>query len=171
MSVSMFELSVPAFQKHLEALDAILDKASAHAEIKKIDPAALLTARLFPDMWALTRQVQGAGDFAKNVCARRAGLPVPAYEDTETTFPELKARIAKTLAFLATIKPEQMQGSDAKSFTIKAGPNEMTFTGQDYLLGFALPNFYFHCTTAYNILRHNGLELSKRDYMRRQTAA
>lgn len=164
---SMYEASVPSFQKHLEALDAILDKAAAHAEKKKIDPSALLTARLFPDMWALTRQVQGAGDFAKNVCARLADLPVPSYEDTETTFPELKARIVKTLAFLASIKPEQMEGSATKSFTIKAGPNEMTFTGQDYLLGFALPNFYFHCATAYNILRHNGLELSKRDYMRR----
>ena len=171
MSITMYEIAVPSFTKHLEALDAILDKAAAHAEARKIDPAALLTARLFPDMWALTRQVQGAGDFAKNVCARLAGLPVPAYEDTETTFPELKARIAKTLAFLATIKPEQMEGSQTKSYIIKAGPNEMTFNGQDYLLGFALPNFFFHCATAYNILRHNGLELSKRDYMRRQPAA
>ena len=166
---SMYEASVPAFQKHLEALDAILDKAAAHAEAKKIDPAALLTARLFPDMWALTRQVQGAGDFAKNVCARLAGLEVPSYADTETTFPELKARIAKTQAFLATIKPEQMQGSETKSYTIKAGPNEMTFNGQEYLLGFALPNFYFHCATAYGILRHNGLELTKREFMRRQS--
>jgi len=168
---SMFDASVPVFQKHLEALDGILDKAAAHAEAKKIDPAALLGARLFPDMWALTRQVQGAGDFAKNVSARLADLPVPAYEDTETTFPELKARIAKTLAFLATIKPEQMVGSETKGFTIKAGPNEMTFNGQDYLLGFAMPNFFFHCTTAYNILRHNGLDLSKREYMRRQPGA
>ena len=168
---SMFDASVPVFQKHLDALDAILDKALAHAEAKKIDPAALLGARLFPDMWALTRQVQGAGDFAKNVCARLAGLEVPSYADTETTFPELKARIAKTQAFLASISPAQMEGSDAKSYTIKAGPNEMTFNGQEYLLGFAMPNFFFHCTTAYNILRHNGLELTKRDYMRRQAGA
>jgi uncharacterized protein len=168
---SMYAASVPVFQKHLDALDAILDKAAAHAEAKKIDPQALLTARLFPDMWALTRQVQGAGDFAKNVSARLAGLPVPAYEDTETTFPELKARIAKTMAFLASIKPEQMEGSETKSYTIKAGPNEMTFNGQDYLLGFAVPNFFFHCATAYDILRHNGVELNKRDYMRRAAAS
>ncbi len=171
MPISMYQASVPAFQKHLAALDAILDRAVAYADGKKIDHAALLTARLYPNMWPLTRQVQGAGDFAKNVCARLAGLPVPAYDDTETTFAELKTRIAKTRAFLDTIKAEAMDGSETKSFTIKAGPNEMTFTGQDYLLGFALPNFFFHCATAYNILRHNGLELGKPDFMRPPPAA
>ncbi|MEQ1577126.1 MAG: DUF1993 domain-containing protein [Hyphomicrobium sp.] len=171
MPLSMYQASVPAFQKHLEALDAILDKAVAYAEAKKIEPAALLSARLYPDMFNFTRQVQATGDFAKNVCARLAGIPVPAYEDTETSFPELKARIAKTLAFLATISPAQMEGSEMKSYTFKVGPNDMTFTGQDYLLHFALPNFYFHAATAYGILRHNGLDIGKRDFMRRLPTA
>jgi uncharacterized protein len=167
MSLSMYQASVPAFQKHLGALDAMLDKAVAYADAKKIDPAVLLGARLYPDMFNFTRQVQAACDFAKNVSARLAGIPVPSYADTETTFPELKARIAKTLAFLETIKPEQMEGSEATSYTIKVGPNDMTFAGQDYLLHFALPNFYFHSATAYGLLRHNGLDIGKRDFMRR----
>lgn len=168
MPVSMYLISVPSFQKHLTALDAILEKAETYAAAKKIDPAVLMTARLYPDMFNFVRQVQASCDFAKAASARLAGLEPPSHPDTETTIAELKTRIAKTLAFLSTIKPEQMDGSEDKSLTIKVGPNEMTFTGRDYLLHFALPNFYFHCTTAYGILRHNGLEIGKRDFMRRQ---
>ena len=163
----MFQASVPAFQKHLHALDGILDKAAAYATAKKIDPAVLLASRLYPDMFDLTRQVQAATDFAKAASARLADAAVPSYPDTEKTIPELKERIAKTLAFLATIKAHQMNGSETKEFTIKVGPNDMTFTGTEYLLHFAMPNFYFHCAAAYAILRHNGLEIGKRDFMRR----
>ena len=168
MPISMFQASVPVFQKHLAALDAILDKAAAYAAAKKIEPAVLLNDRLYPDMFNFIRQVQASCDFAKLACARLAGVTAPSDPDTEATLPELKARIAKTLAFIDTIKPEQMEGSEEKSLTIKVGPNEMTFIGRDYLLGFALPNFFFHCTTAYGIMRHNGLEIGKRDFMRRQ---
>ena len=170
MSLSMYQAAVPAFQKHLEALDAILDKAAAHAAAKKIEPAVLLGARLYPDMFNFTRQVQATCDFAKSASARLAGLTPPSHPDTETTIAELKARIAKTLAFLETIKPEQMEGSEERTLTIKVGPNDMTFTGRDYLLHFAAPNFYFHCATAYGILRHNGVEIGKRDFMRRTAA-
>jgi hypothetical protein len=166
MPVSLHTIAVPSFQKHLSALDAILDKAEAYAAARKFDPSVLLTARLYPDMFNLTRQVQAATDFAKGVSARLAGVPVPSYSDTESTIAELKERIAKTLAFLSSLKPDQMEGAETRQFTIKAGPNELTFSGQDYLLHFALPNFYFHCTTAYDILRHNGLEIGKIDFMR-----
>jgi hypothetical protein len=164
----MYQASVPAFQKHLHALDGILDKAASYAAAKKIDPAVLLSSRLYPDMLEFTRQVQASADFAKAASARLANIPVPSYADTEKSIAELKERIAKTLAFLETIKPEQMAGSETMKLTIKVGPNDMTFTGADYLLHFALPNFYFHCTTAYGILRHNGLDIGKRDFMRRQ---
>lgn len=168
MTISMYQASVPAFQKHLGALDAILDKAAAYAAAKKIEPAALLGARLYPDMFAFARQVQITCDFAKGTTARLAGVEVPNHADTETTIPELKARIAKVLAFIATIRPEQMEASYNRPLSIKVGPNDMTFAGgRDYLLDFALPNFYFHAATAYGILRHNGLEIGKRDFMRR----
>ena len=167
MTLSMYQASVPAFQKHLNALDGLLDKAAAYATAKKIAPDVLLSARLYPDMFELTRQVQAATDFAKAASTRLAGIAVPSFADTETTIPELKARIAKTQKLLEGITPEQMTGSEDKEFTIKVGPNDMTFKGIDYLLHFALPNFYFHCTTAYAILRHNGLEIGKRDFMRR----
>jgi hypothetical protein len=164
----MYQASVPAFQKHLHALDGILDKAAAYAAARKIDASVLLSSRLYPDMFELTRQVQAATDFAKAASARLANIAVPSYTDTEKSIPELKERIAKTLAFLETMKPDQMAGSETRQFTIKVGPNDMTFTGADYLLHFAMPNFYFHCTTAYAILRHNGLDIGKRDFMRRQ---
>lgn len=167
MSLSMYQASVPAFQKHLHALDGLLDKAAAFAAAKKIDAGVLLSSRLYPDMYELTRQVQAATDFAKAASTRLAGVAVPSFADTETSIPELKARIAKTLALLETIKPEQMAGSATMEFTLKVGPNDMTFNGADYLLHFALPNFYFHCATAYGILRHNGVEIGKRDFMRR----
>ncbi len=167
MSVSMYAIAIPTFQKQLSALDAMLDKAADYAATKKIDMAVLLGARLYPDMFNLTRQVQLATDFAKAAPARLAGLDVPSFPDTETTLPELKERLAKTQAMLAAYKPEQLEGSEAKQVTLKLGGNEVTFSGQDYLLHVALPNFYFHCATAYGILRHNGLEIGKRDFVRR----
>jgi hypothetical protein len=167
MSVSLYLISVPSFQKHLHALDGILDTAIAYAAAKKIAPETLLTARLYPDMFNFTRQVQESCKFAAGSVARLANMDAPNHSDTETTFEALKERIAKTLAFLSTVTPEQMEGAEDRALTMKVGPNEMTFTGRDYLLHFALPNFYFHCTTAYGILRHNGLEIGKRDFMRR----
>jgi hypothetical protein len=164
MSLSMYQASVPVFVRLLTALSAMLDKAAAHAEAKKIDPAALLQARLYPDMFALLKQVLVAADFSKNGTARLAGVEPPKFEDTETTFPELKARLAKTLDYLKTVKPEQVDGSEERVVNVKVGGREMTFKGQDYLLTSVLPNFYFHLTTAYAILRHNGVELGKRDF-------
>jgi uncharacterized protein len=165
MTISMYQASVPVFQRTLGALDKILDKAAAYAEERKIDPAVLVGARLYPDMFPLSRQVQIATDHAKGASARLAGLPVPSFEDAEKSFPELKARIAKTLAFIATVKPEQIDGSEGRDITLKAGPRELSFKGQEYLLFFALPNFYFHATTAFGILRHNGVPIGKLDFL------
>ena len=165
MALSMYQASVPVFQRTLTALDAILDKAAAYAEARKIEPAALLGARLYPDMFPLTRQVQFSSDHAKGCPARLAGIAVPSFEDTEKTFPELKARIAKTLDFIGGLKPEQIDGSEGRDISLKAGPRELSFKGQDYLLFFALPNFYFHVTTAFAILRHNGVPIGKLDFL------
>ncbi len=165
MTISMYQASAPAFQRALKTLDAILDKAAAYAEERKIDPLVLTSARLAPDMLPLTRQVQFASDSAKGACARLAGLEVPSFEDTETTFPELKARIAKTLDFIATVSPGQIDGSEDRDIVLKAGARELTFKGQNFLVMFVLPNFYFHVTTAYAILRHNGVPLGKQDYL------
>jgi len=166
MSVSMYDIAVPTFQKQLAALEAILDKAADYAAAKKIDLAVLLDARLFPDMFDLRRQVQLATDFAKAATARLTGQDVPSFPDTETTLPELKARLAKTQALLAGVHKEQFEGADIKPLTLKVGGREVTLSGRDYLLHVALPNFYFHCATAYGILRHNGLEIGKRDFVR-----
>ncbi len=168
MAVSMYDIAIPTFQKQLAGLEAILDKAAEYAAAKKIDIAVLLGSRLYPDMFNLTRQVQLATDFAKAAPARLAGLDVPSFPDTETTLPELKARIAKIQALLAGYKPEQFEGSDTKELTLKLGGNDVTITGRDYLLHVAFPNFYFHCATAYGILRHNGLEVGKRDFVPRR---
>ena len=165
MPLSMYQASVPVYTRLLTALDAILDKAAAYAESKKIAPDALLTARLFPDMFTFTKQVQLATDFAKGPASRIAGIEIPKYADEEKTFEELKARIAKTLAYLKTIKPGQIDGSEDKEITFPVGGKPMTLTGTSYLLGMAMPNFYFHLTTAYNILRHNGVELGKLDFI------
>jgi len=167
MSITMHEIAIPSFTKHLDALDAILDKAAAYAEAKKIDPEALLWARLYPDMYPLKKQVQSACDFAKLSVGRLAGLTPPVHDDSEKTFADLKKRIAETLAVLAEAKPEPMEAAASREISIKAGPREFTFTGKEYLLHFALPNFYFHAATAYDILRHNGLEIGKRDFMKR----
>jgi hypothetical protein len=165
MPFSVYQASVPGFQRTLAAQSAILDKAAAYAEAKKIDPSALLQARLYPDMFHFTRQVQLTSDFAKGPSARLAGVEVPSYADTESTFDELKARLAKTIAFISGLKPEQFDGAEDREIHLKVGGQPMSFTGQEYLIHFALPNFHFHATTAYAILRHNGLELGKRDFM------
>jgi hypothetical protein len=165
MKISMYQASAPRFVHVLNNLSAILDKAKAHAEAKKIDPAALTTFRLFPDMFTLSRQIQVACDVAKGAVARLAGVEVPKHEDTEQTFDELKARIAKTIAFINTIKPEQIEDSDERDIAVKLGKQDYRFKGMQYLLNWAHPNFYFHATTAYNILRHNGVELGKRDFV------
>jgi len=165
MTLSMHQASAPRFVNMLNNLSVILAKAEAHAEAKKIDPAVLLSSRLYPDMFPLTRQIQIACDNAKGPVARLAGLEVPKHEDNEQTIAELQARIAKTVAFVQSVKPAQIDGSEDKKIVLKLGPEEVTFNGLQYLLGFALPNFYFHVVTAYNILRHNGVEIGKRDYI------
>ena len=165
MAISMYQASAPRFASTLGNLAGVLDKAQAHAEAKGLDPLVLTACRIFPDMFPLSRQVQIASDTAKGALARLAGVEVPKYEDSEQTIAELKARIAKTVAFLAGFKPVQIDGSEDKELSIKLGKNEVNWKGMQYLLGFALPNFYFHVTTAYCILRHNGVELGKRDYI------
>ena len=161
----MYQASAPRFANTLKNLSAILDKAKAHAEAKKIDEQVLTSSRLFPDMFALARQVQIACDSAKGAVARLAGVEIPQHEDTEKTFDELKERIAKTLAFIATVKPAQVDGSEEKEVVLKLQGKDVPFKGMQYLLGFALPNFYFHTATAYNILRHNGVEIGKGDFI------
>lgn len=165
MNISMYQASSPRLINTLKNLSAILDKAQAHAEAKKIDPTVFTNARLFPDMFPLKRQVQVACDSAKGAVARLAGVEVPKHEDTEETLAELKARIAKTVAFIETIKPAQIEGSEERNVHLKLGSREVDWKGMQYLLGFALPNFYFHAVTAYDILRHCGVELGKRDYI------
>lgn len=161
----MYQASVPCFVRTLGNLSAILDKAQAHVDAKKLDPAALTAYRLFPDMFPMTRQVQIACDAAKGGVARLAGLEIPVHEDSEKTLAELQARIAKTLVFVRSVTPAQIDGSENKDIVIKRGETETHFKGQQFLLGNVLPNFYFHVATAYNILRHNGVEIGKRDYL------
>ena len=165
MTISMYEASVPRFVSMLGSLSVILDKAQAHVEAKKIAPGVLPAARLFPDMYPLTRQVQIACDFAKGAVGRLAGIELPKYEDNEQSFAELKARIAKTIAFIESVDIALINASSGRDISLTVGGQEMHFKGQPYLLGFALPNFYFHLVTSYNILRHNGVELGKRDFM------
>jgi hypothetical protein len=165
MSVSMYQASAPRFAHMLKALSGVLDKAQAHCDAKKIDPLALTSFRLYPDMFPLARQVQIACDSAKGAVARLAGAEIPKHEDTEKTFEELKARIAKTIEFINSFKPAQIDGSEAKEIVLKLRGNDVKFAGAAYLLGFAWPNVYFHATTSYNILRHNGVELGKADFL------
>ena len=165
MKISMYHAALPVMKRMLANLAAILQKAAAHAEARKIDPTVLITSRLYPDMFALARQVQIASDTAKGCAARLSGSEIPKYEDNEATFPELATRIEKTIAFLDTFKPEQIDGTEEKSITIKLRSGDLNFTGLSYVLNFALPNFYFHITTAYNILRHNGIEVGKNDFL------
>ena len=165
MSISMYQASVPRFVNILGNLSNILDKAQAHVDAKKIDATALTSYRLFPDMFPMSRQVQIACDTAKGVVARLAGVEIPKDEDTEKTIPELKARIAKTIAFIQTVTPAQIEGTEDKAIVTKRGDKETHYKGMQFLLGHAVPNFYFHVTTVYNMLRHNGVEIGKRDYL------
>ena len=162
--MSLHAVVVPTFLQTLKGLSGVLTKAEAHCEAKKITPEALLTARLFPDMHPLTRQVQMASDFAAKSCARLAGVDVPAYPDDEKTFAELQKRIATATSFVKGISEKQFEGAATREITITAGTRTLNFNGASYLASFGLPNFFFHATTAYDILRHNGVELTKTDY-------
>jgi hypothetical protein len=161
----MYQASTPRFAAMLRNLSALIDKADAHCAAKKIEPVALTTDRLFPDMFPFTRQVQIACDTAKGAVARLAGAEVPKHEDTEQTFAELKARIAKTLDFIESIGAGKIDGSEDKEIVLQMRSGERRLKGMQYLLGSAYPNFYFHITTAYNILRHNGVEIGKTDFL------
>lgn len=163
--MSLSKASIPVFEISLAALSALLDKAEAYAEAKKIDPTVLLSARLFPDMFGFILQVQSACDQAKNCGARLAGVDPPRYENSEKTIAELRTRIASTMAFLGTLDTERIDSAVEREITFPLGPNKGHMSGADYLNHFALPNFYFHLTTAYDILRHCGVEIGKRDFL------
>jgi hypothetical protein len=165
MAFNIYDVSIPAFIQTLNALSGVLTKAVAHAEAKKIDPQILITARLAPDMHPLARQIQMASDSAKGFGARVAGVDVPSFPDTEATFPELQQRITKTIDFLKSLKPEQFEGGSDREVTLNLGGQKVAFKGSVYLAKFAFPNFYFHATTAYDILRHNGVDIGKRDFL------
>ncbi len=165
MSVSLYDVSIPIFTLSLNNLAAILDKAASHALSKKVDPKVLPAARLIIDMLPLSSQVQIACDTAKGAAARLAGVEVPKHEDTEATLDELKARVAKTLDFIKTIKREQVQGAETREIVLQFPQTTLKFTGINYLTNFALPNFFFHVTTAYALLRKNGVDLGKRDFL------
>ena len=165
MSLSMYQASVPVLIRQLENLSAILKRGEAHALAKKIAPEVFINARLSPDMYPLSRQIQIAGDVSKGGVARLAGKDIPSYEDNEKTFADLYARITKTIDFLRTFKVSEIDGSEERKVSLKVGGNELTFKGQAYLFGFVLPNVYFHSSIAYAILRHNGVELGKKDFL------
>jgi uncharacterized protein len=165
MKISMYQASAPRFANSLHNLSAILDKAQAHCEAKKIDAAVLGGMRLIADMLPLSRQVQIACDTAKGAVARLAAIEIPKHEDTEQTLAELKQRIGKTIDFVLSVKPDSLDGSEEREVVLKLRGKETRFNGLQYLLGFVYPNFYFHVTTAYDILRANGVELGKRDYI------
>lgn len=163
MSRSLYQVSVPVYTHFLTSLAGILDKAAAHAEQKKIAPEALLNARLFPDMWSFAQQVNAACNHAVRGPARVAGLPPPTFDGKDASFAELKARVEWALGFLKGVKPEQFEGGGERTLTIPLGDTKLTMTGERYLLYFSIPNFYFHASTAYDILRHNGMPLDKTD--------
>jgi hypothetical protein len=165
MTISMYQASAPRLINSMRNLSTILDKTQAYIDAKKIDPAALLQFRLFPDMLNLTRQIQIASDTAKGVVARLAGVDIPTYEDNETSVAELQARIAKTIAFIEGFTPAQIDGTEDKAIVTKRGDKETHYTGMQFLLGHAIPNVYFHVSIAFAILRHNGVEIGKRDYL------
>lgn len=165
MSVSMYTVSVPIFIQFLTALSGVLDKAQAHIEAKKFDESFIMTNRIYPDMHNFTRQVRASCDHAVNACGRIAGVDLPTFENNETTIADLKTRIEKSLEFLRAIRPEQLDGQEEKQITVKFTSGERSFTGQSMLINFSLPNFYFHTTTAYALLRHVGVEIGKRDFM------
>ena len=161
----MYQATIPSLTLTLTNLMGILEKGAAYAEAKKIDPAILIGTRLYPDMFPLSRQVQIASDIARRGTARLAGVEVPSVEDNEVTFPELIARLEETIAYLETFTPQQIDGTETKSINLPVGGETMVFNGQSFLFSFVLPNVYFHVTTAYNILRHCGVEVGKRDYL------
>jgi hypothetical protein len=164
--MSFYDATVPAFLQILGSLSGLLSKAEAHCKAKNIQPEVLLGARLYPDMLPLSKQIQLASDFAGKACARLTHSEVPSTPDTETTFEELKQRLAKTIEYVKSFKPAQFEGADAKDVTFPAGPNNsMTLKGQQFLSNVAFPNFYFHATTTHGILRHNGVEIGKRDFL------
>ena len=165
MNISMYQASVPVFIRMLDNLAAILEKAAAHAEARKIDPAVLVSGRLYPDMFPLVKQVQIATDAAKGGAARLAGMEPPAFEDNEATFADLAARCRKTIAYLETLEAGQIDGSEDRTITWKTRTATKTMQGMPYLVNHVLPNLYFHVTTAYAILRHNGVALGKGDYI------
>jgi uncharacterized protein len=165
MKISMYEASIPTFLHTLRSLKALLQKGVAHAESKKYEPALLATVRLAPDMFPLTRQVQIASDAAKGAAARLAGVDPPKFEDNEQTLAELIARVDKTIDYLQSFKPEQIDGSEDRTITIPTPRQTFSFPGLLFLRHWALPNFFFHVTTAYNLLRHNGVEIGKADYL------
>jgi uncharacterized protein len=165
MSLSMYQASVPVYIRMLTNLIAILEKAAGHCEAGKIDPSVLINYRLYPDMFNFAKQVQIAADAAKNGTAYLVGVEAPKFEDTEKSLPELIERVRKTIAYLQSFKPEQIDGSEERQIQIKRGDKLIDYRGQDLLLTRTMPNFYFHLTTAYDILRHNGVVLGKRDYL------
>jgi uncharacterized protein len=165
LTLSLHQASAPLFRQGLTALAAILDKSVAQCAERTIDPAVLLASRLAPDMFPLTRQVQLSCDFAKNTMSRLAGREPPKFPDEEATVPELQERIARTLDLVATIPAAEIDGQEGRTITLNIGGQSMSFQGQRYLLNFALPNFFFHLTTAYLILRHNGVQIGKRDFI------
>jgi len=167
MKISMYEASVPVFIRMLGNLAAILEKAAAHAEARKFDASVLVASRLYPDMFPLAKQVQIASDAAKGGTARLAGVEPPAFEDNEKTIPELVARLHRTVEFLRTLEPGQFEGAEDRTVTWKTRAGEKSMVGMPYLLTHVNPNFYFHVTTAYAILRHNGVEVGKGDYLGR----
>jgi len=165
MSLSMYQASVPVFTQGLKGLTGVLTKAQAHVAAKGLDPAALLQARLYPDMFPLTRQVQIAADFAKGAVARLAGAEVPTWPDDEASFEALIDRVSRSLEFIAGFSPAQIDGSEDRDITLVRRGETSVVKGQAYLLSQATPNFYFHLTTAYALLRHNGVEIGKRDFL------
>lgn len=166
MTISMYSASVPVFQQMLDSLDQLLAKAEAHVEARKLDPQALLQARLYPDMFPLLRQVQIACDFARGLSGRLAGAELPVFDDSETSFADLRALVARTLDFLGGLEPAAFEGSDTREILLRPGtPKERKLAGQAYLLSYGLPQFFFHATTAYALLRHSGVEIGKRDFM------
>lgn len=163
--LAIYDVAVPALKRALTNLSHILKKGEEYAEAKKIEPSVLINSRLFADMFPLSRQIQIATDMSKGAVARLANVEMPKYEDDETTFADLQARIAKTLAFIDSIKPEQFTNSERRNIVVNVRKVDLTFTGQDYLLKWVMPNVYFHVTTTYNILRHNNVELGKPDFL------
>lgn len=165
MSLKLYDITLPPLERGLTNLSVLIDKASAHAAARKFDPTALVQARLYPDMLPFPRQVQIACDGAKGAAARLAGIEVPKHEDTETTLAELKQRIAKTLDFIGSVRPEQFAGAEDRPIELKFPNITLRFSGRSYVTDFVLPNFYFHVTVAYALLRHNGVEIGKQDYL------